>query len=90
MARSTPPTPPSPPPRRRQRAAVRLGVALIGVAVSVGTLAVLWPKPDRSLDTGEGTVVEADAIVREFNAVLPWLSYPGRRNRVVAAAELVW
>ncbi len=53
MARSTPSTPPSPPPRRRQRAAVRLGVALIGVAVSVGTLAVLWPKPDRSLDTGE-------------------------------------
>ena len=26
--------------------------------------------------------------VREFNAVLPWLSYPGRRNRLVCAAEL--
>lgn len=43
----------------------------------------------KRLDTGEGTVVEAETIVREFNAVLPWLSYPGRRNRVVRAAELV-
>lgn len=42
----------------------------------------------KRLDTGEGTVVEADAIVREFNAVLPWLSYPGRRNRVVCAREI--
>jgi nicotinamidase-related amidase len=43
----------------------------------------------KRLDTGNGNMVEADAIVREFNAVLPWLTYPGRRNRVVAAAELV-
>lgn len=42
----------------------------------------------KRLDTGDGTVVEADAIVREFNAVLPFLSYPGRRNRVFRAAEL--
>lgn len=49
MARRTPSTP-SP---RRQRAAVRLGAAAIGVAMSVGTLALLWPRPDRSLDTRE-------------------------------------
>lgn len=43
----------------------------------------------KRLDAGNGYAVEADAIVREFNAVLPWLSYPGRGNWVVAAAELV-
>lgn len=42
----------------------------------------------KRLDTGDGTVVEADAIVREFNAVLPWLEYPGRRNRVVSVRDL--
>lgn len=42
----------------------------------------------KRLETGDGTAVEADDIVREFNAVLPWLSYPGRRNRLVRAAEL--
>lgn len=42
----------------------------------------------KRLDTGNGCAVEADAIVREFNAVLPWLSYPGRRNRVVGASSL--
>ena len=42
----------------------------------------------KRLDTGNGTVVEADALVREFNSVLPWLSYPGRRNRMVPATEL--
>lgn len=36
----------------------------------------------------DGRVVAADGIVQEFNAVLPWLAYPGRRNRVVAAAEI--
>ena len=38
-------------PNRRQRAAVRLGAAAIGVVLGVGTLGLLWPKPDRSLDT---------------------------------------
>lgn len=42
----------------------------------------------KRLDTGEGTAVDADGIVREFNAVLPWLSYPGRSNRVVRAGEI--
>ena len=38
----------------------------------------------------EGAVVAADGIVQEFNAVLPWLAYPGRSNRVVSAEELVF
>ncbi len=42
---------PTPAPNRRQRAAVRLGAAAIGVAIGFGGLALLWPKPDRSLDT---------------------------------------
>jgi LCP family protein required for cell wall assembly len=48
MARRTSPTPV---PNRRQRAAVRLGAAAVGVAIGFGGLALLWPKPDRSLDT---------------------------------------
>lgn len=45
-------TPPSPSPaRRRQRAALRLGSVALGLAVGLGGLALLWPKPDRSLDT---------------------------------------
>ena len=48
MARRTPPTAV---PNRRQRAAVRLGVAAVGVAIGFSGLALLWPKPDRSLDT---------------------------------------
>lgn len=44
--------PPQPPiPNRRQRAGVRLGAAAVGVAIGFGGLALLWPKPDRSLDT---------------------------------------
>lgn len=39
------------PANRRRRAAVRLGAAAVGVALGFGTLALLWPKPDRSLDT---------------------------------------
>lgn len=48
MARRTPATAA---PGRRQRAAVRLGAAAVGMALGLGGLTLLWPKPDRSLDT---------------------------------------
>ncbi len=44
-------TSPASAPNRRQRAAVRIGAAAIGVGLGVGTLGLVWPKPDRSLDT---------------------------------------
>lgn len=42
---------PAPVPGRRRRVLLRLGVAAIGAAIGFGGLALLWPKPDRSLDT---------------------------------------
>lgn len=36
----------------------------------------------------EGLSVEASSIVGELNAVLPWLSYPGRASAVTAVADL--
>jgi nicotinamidase-related amidase len=38
----------------------------------------------------DGTVIEAANTVREFNVVMQWLSYPGRRNRVVTAQTLAF
>ena len=36
----------------------------------------------------DGRVVEADGIVRELNAVMGWVSYPGRTSAVAAADEV--
>jgi nicotinamidase-related amidase len=36
----------------------------------------------------DGRVVEAEGIVRELNAVMGWLSYPGRTSAVAAADEV--
>lgn len=40
------------------------------------------------LELGPGRVVPARAIIDELNTAVQWLSYPGRRNRVVDAADL--
>lgn len=36
----------------------------------------------------DGSRIEADAVVRELNTVMRWLSYPGRRNAAVAVGHL--
>lgn len=41
-----------------------------------------------NVDLGAGRMVEARTIVDELNTTLPRASYPGRRNAIVAAAEL--
>ncbi|MBK1614061.1 hypothetical protein CKO44_11345 [Rubrivivax gelatinosus] len=41
-----------------------------------------------SLTLDDGGTVDAAAVVRELNVVLPWLQYPGRRS-ATAAAEAV-
>lgn len=40
------------------------------------------------LDLGAGRRIPAESIVEDLNAAMQWLSYPGRRNAVVAAADL--
>ena len=50
QSRSASPGPPAQPrPSRRRRTVVRLGAAAFGLAMGVGLLAQLWPRPDRSL-----------------------------------------
>jgi nicotinamidase-related amidase len=41
-----------------------------------------------SMDLGNGTVIEASNIVEELNACLTWVSYPGRTNGTVRAADI--
>jgi len=36
----------------------------------------------------DGRVIAAEDIVRELNAVMPWVSYPGRASAAVAVDEL--
>ena len=36
----------------------------------------------------DGTRIEAESVVRDLNTTMQWLSYPGRRNRVVKAGAL--
>ncbi|MFL7838512.1 MAG: cysteine hydrolase family protein [Candidatus Promineifilaceae bacterium] len=36
----------------------------------------------------DGTIIEADYIIRDLNVAMTWLSYPGRSNSAVPAAEL--
>lgn len=42
------------------------------------------------LDLGNGTRIEAATIVRDLNVTMKWLQYPGRRNAVAAAEEVVF
>jgi len=40
------------------------------------------------LDLGPGRRVTAQSVIDDLNTTMQWLSYPGRRNAVVSAAEL--
>jgi nicotinamidase-related amidase len=40
------------------------------------------------LDLGAGRVVAARDVIDELNAVMRWIAYPGRRNRVLGAEAL--
>ncbi len=42
------------------------------------------------LDLGNGTTIDAATIVRDLNVTMKWLQYPGRRNAVAAAEEVVF
>lgn len=44
----------------------------------------------KTMPMGNGEAVEARDIVREFNVVMQWVAYPGRKNRVVKAEELAF
>lgn len=44
----------------------------------------------KTMPMGNGEAVEARDIVREFNVVMQWVAYPGRKNRVVTAEELAF
>ncbi|MGM9426906.1 isochorismatase family protein [Hydrogenophaga sp. MI9] len=44
----------------------------------------------KTMPMGNGETVEAKDIVRELNVVMQWVAYPGRKNRVVTAAELAF
>jgi nicotinamidase-related amidase len=41
-----------------------------------------------TLILGDGSRIEAAAVVRELNIAMTWLQYPGRTNRVVLADDL--
>lgn len=38
----------------------------------------------------DGVVVKAENIIRDLNAAMKWLNYPGRANRSVTAKDLVF
>ena len=42
----------------------------------------------KTMELDDGTKIEAANLVRELNIAMTWISYPGRKNRTVAAAEL--
>lgn len=44
----------------------------------------------KTMSMGNGEAVEAKDIVREFNVVMQWVAYPGRKNRVVTAVEMAF
>lgn len=41
-----------------------------------------------SIKFGNGGVIEAADIIEELNVAMTWLTYPGRENRAISAAEL--
>lgn len=43
-----------------------------------------------TMDLGDGRRVEAAAVVADLNVAMTWLSYPGRRNRVMPAATVAF
>ncbi|WP_374509768.1 isochorismatase family protein [Niveibacterium sp.] len=42
------------------------------------------------MQLGPGATVEAKSIIEDLNMAMRWLSYPGRKNNVVNAADLVF
>jgi len=40
------------------------------------------------MDMGDGTIIFAKDIIRELNVGINWVSYPDRKNRIVAADDL--
>ena len=42
------------------------------------------------LDLGDGTKIDAATIVRDLNVTIKWLEYPGRRNAISAAEDVVF
>lgn len=40
------------------------------------------------MDLGDGVVVEAESIVNDLNAVMTWVTYPGRSSATAAAEDL--
>lgn len=42
------------------------------------------------LDLGDGTKVDAATIVRDLNVTIKWLEYPGRRNAIATAEDVVF
>jgi nicotinamidase-related amidase len=41
-----------------------------------------------TMEYRDGTIIEAEHIVRELNNAMTWLGYPGRSNRTASAGEL--
>lgn len=41
-----------------------------------------------SMDLGDGVAVEAAAVVNDLNAVMTWITYPGRTSGTATAAEI--
>lgn len=41
-----------------------------------------------TLETGDGTKIEAINIIREINIAMTWLSYPGRTNKTVSVGDI--
>lgn len=44
----------------------------------------------KTMELGNGSKIEAEAVVQDLNIAMQWLSYPGRTNRAVAADEVTF
>lgn len=42
----------------------------------------------RDMELGPGRVVEARSVIDDLNSTMQWLSYPGRKDVVVTAADV--
>ena len=41
-----------------------------------------------TIELDDGTIIEAEDIIREFNITMTWLSYPGRINRTASVEDI--
>lgn len=44
----------------------------------------------KTMDLGNGTTLEAQALVTDLNMAMTWLSYPGRKNGTATAEEVAF